>query len=108
MPYEQRGRHRRILLADLLKYQQEMRNDRRESLDRMAQEGQAAGLHERRQDLCPRPADDNVPPATTTPDWVFCSVVLPASRSVIGPFTISLGEHFVTSRSRSTALRQGG
>jgi excisionase family DNA binding protein len=46
MPYEQRGRHRRILLADLLRYQQEMRSDRREALDRMAREGQAAGLYD--------------------------------------------------------------
>ena len=44
--YEQRGRHRRILLADLLAYEQKMRRERRESLDRMAQEGQAAGLYE--------------------------------------------------------------
>jgi excisionase family DNA binding protein len=46
IPYEQRGRHRRILLADLLAYQTSMRRERRESLNRMAQEGQAAGLYE--------------------------------------------------------------
>jgi excisionase family DNA binding protein len=44
--YEQRGRHRRILLSDLLRYQERMRTDRRESLDRMAREGQEAGLYE--------------------------------------------------------------
>jgi excisionase family DNA binding protein len=44
--YEQRGRHRRIMLADLLAYQAKMRRDRREALDRVAQEGQAAGLYE--------------------------------------------------------------
>jgi len=44
--YEQRGRHRRIMLADLLAYQASMRRERREALDRMAQEGQAAGLYE--------------------------------------------------------------
>jgi excisionase family DNA binding protein len=44
--YEQRGRHRRILLADLLAYQERMRRERRESLDRMAREGQEAGLYE--------------------------------------------------------------
>ena len=44
--YEQRGRHRRIMLADLLAYQASMRRDRREALDRMAQEGQAAGPYE--------------------------------------------------------------
>ena len=44
--YEQRGRHRRIMLSDLLAYQDQMRLERRESLDRMAHEGQAAGLYE--------------------------------------------------------------
>jgi excisionase family DNA binding protein len=46
IPYERRGRHRRIMLADLLAYQASMRRERREALDRMAQEGQAAGLYE--------------------------------------------------------------
>ena len=46
IPYGQRGRHRRVLLADLLAYQASMRRERREALDRMAQEGQAAGLYE--------------------------------------------------------------
>lgn len=46
MPYEQRGRHRRIMLADLLRYQQETRRERREILDRMAREGQEAGIYE--------------------------------------------------------------
>jgi excisionase family DNA binding protein len=46
IPFEQRGRHRRVMLADLLAYQGSMRRERREALDRMAQEGQAAGLYE--------------------------------------------------------------
>lgn len=46
IPFEQRGRHRRIMLADLLAYQDSMRQERRESLDRMAREGQASGLYE--------------------------------------------------------------
>jgi excisionase family DNA binding protein len=46
IPYEQRGRHRRIMLADILAYQERMRQERREALDRMAREGQAAGLYE--------------------------------------------------------------
>ena len=46
IPYEQRGRHRRVMLADLLAYQASMRRERREALDRMAQEGQAAGLYD--------------------------------------------------------------
>jgi excisionase family DNA binding protein len=52
--YEQRGRHRRILLADLLAYEQKMRRERRESLDQMAQEGQAAGLYEATSGPAPR------------------------------------------------------
>jgi excisionase family DNA binding protein len=44
--HEQRGRHRRILLSDLLAYQEQMHRERRESLERMAQDGQAAGLYE--------------------------------------------------------------
>jgi len=46
IPYEQRGRHRRVMLADLLAYQGSMRRERREALDRMAQQGQAAGLYD--------------------------------------------------------------
>jgi len=46
IPYEQRGRHRRVMLADLLGYQERMRRERREPLDRMAREGQEAGLYE--------------------------------------------------------------
>jgi excisionase family DNA binding protein len=46
IPYEQRGRHRRVMLADLLGYQERMRRERRESLDRMSREGQEAGLYE--------------------------------------------------------------
>jgi excisionase family DNA binding protein len=46
MPYEQHGRHRRIMLADLLTYQEAVRHERRESLRRMAREGQRAGIYE--------------------------------------------------------------
>ena len=52
--YEQRGRHRRILLSDLLTYQDKMRRERRESLDRMAENGQAAGLYEATSGPVPR------------------------------------------------------
>ena len=45
MPFEQRGRHRRIRLPDLLAYQQRMRKARRESIGRMQREGQASGLY---------------------------------------------------------------
>jgi excisionase family DNA binding protein len=56
--YEQRGRHRRILLSDLLAYEETMRRERRESLDRMARDGQAAGLYE---------ATSGPPPRTRLP-----------------------------------------
>ena len=46
VPFEQRGRHRRILLTELLAYQRRMRSERREALDRMAREGQEDGLYE--------------------------------------------------------------
>ena len=54
MPYEQRGRHRRIRLADLLEYQEKMRRDRRHSLERMQREGQEAGLYEATSGPLPR------------------------------------------------------
>lgn len=46
MPFQHHGRHRRVRLADLLAYQERMSRQRRESLERMQQEGQAAGLYE--------------------------------------------------------------
>lgn len=58
LPHEQRGRHRRILLADLLDYQQQMRQERREALERMAHEGQESGLYE---------ATSGTPPRTRLP-----------------------------------------
>jgi excisionase family DNA binding protein len=51
---EHRGSHRRVLLADLLAYQQRMRHERRESLDRMAASGQPAGLYEATSGPVPR------------------------------------------------------
>ncbi len=46
IPFERHGRHRRVLLADLLTYQEDMRRERRDALRQMAMEGQAAGLYE--------------------------------------------------------------
>ncbi|HWE90395.1 MAG TPA: helix-turn-helix domain-containing protein [Pseudonocardiaceae bacterium] len=46
LAYEQRGRHRRVQLADLLEYQRSMRHERRVGLREMAREGQHAGLYE--------------------------------------------------------------
>lgn len=53
LPYEQRGRHRRLLLTDLLEYQQRARNERNRQLDAMVEE---AGEHNLYRDTAtPRP-----------------------------------------------------
>lgn len=46
IPFELVGRHRRVLLADLQRYQDRARADRRALLRQMAREGQQDGLHE--------------------------------------------------------------
>jgi excisionase family DNA binding protein len=46
IPYSTRGRHRRVLLADVVEYQQATRDDRRATLDEMARDGGDAGLYE--------------------------------------------------------------
>lgn len=46
IPYEQRGRHRRLLLADVLAYQQESRTDRRKQLEEMVFEAGELGLYD--------------------------------------------------------------
>jgi excisionase family DNA binding protein len=46
IPHSMRGRHRRVLLRDVLDYQDRTRNDRRRTLDRMAAEGEDDGLYE--------------------------------------------------------------
>lgn len=46
IPFTMRGRHRRVLLRDILAYQKRTRRDRRRVLDDMAAEGEDAGLYE--------------------------------------------------------------
>jgi len=46
IPYEMRGRHRRVLLTDLLDYRHRARSDRADTLDEMADQGQRAGIHD--------------------------------------------------------------
>src|SRR5260370_6160565 len=46
IPYEQPGRHRRILLSDLLNYRQQRRAERRATLDRLTEDASEAGLYE--------------------------------------------------------------
>jgi len=46
IPYEQPGRHRRIMFTDLLNYQERLREDRRAALDRMTEEASEAGLYD--------------------------------------------------------------
>lgn len=45
IPYEQPGRHRRILFADLLAYADRQREEQRAALDRMTAEASEAGLY---------------------------------------------------------------
>ncbi|WP_433516257.1 helix-turn-helix domain-containing protein [Nonomuraea sp. CA-143628] len=46
IPYQQPGRHRRILLRDVLAYQERRRHDRRASLDRLVELSEDADLYE--------------------------------------------------------------
>lgn len=46
IPYTMRGRHRRVLLADVLDYRERTRRERRQALDQMAAVGEDAGLYE--------------------------------------------------------------
>ncbi|MFD3507653.1 helix-turn-helix domain-containing protein [Nocardia sp. NPDC058666] len=43
--YSMRGRHRRVLLRDILAYQDRVRTERRTTLDAMAIEGEEAGIY---------------------------------------------------------------
>jgi excisionase family DNA binding protein len=45
IPYEQPGRHRRILFSDLLRYVEQRREERTAALDRMTEEASAAGIY---------------------------------------------------------------
>ena len=46
IPYERRGRHRRVRLSDLLEYQEHSRSERGRALDRLTREGEGMGLYE--------------------------------------------------------------
>lgn len=45
IPYDQPGRHRRLLFTDLLTYRQRQRADRRAALDQMTEDASEAGLY---------------------------------------------------------------
>jgi excisionase family DNA binding protein len=45
IPYEQPGRHRRIMFSDLLAYRQRRQEERRAALDRMTEDASEAGLY---------------------------------------------------------------
>ncbi|SEF54112.1 DNA binding domain-containing protein, excisionase family [Nonomuraea solani] len=53
IPYEQPGRHRRILLREVLAYQERRRHQRRASLDRMVEISEEADLYEATADFRP-------------------------------------------------------
>ncbi|HEC08729.1 MAG TPA: helix-turn-helix domain-containing protein [Acidimicrobiales bacterium] len=46
MPYEQPGRHRRVLLSDVLAYRQRRSVQAREALDRMVEIADESGMYE--------------------------------------------------------------
>ena len=46
IPYDQPGRHRRVLFTDLLAYQDRQREHRRAVLDQMTEEASEAGLYD--------------------------------------------------------------
>lgn len=46
IPYTMRGRHRRVMLRDILDYRVRTGRQRRQTLDQMAEDGQDAGLYE--------------------------------------------------------------
>jgi excisionase family DNA binding protein len=46
IPYTMRGRHRRVLLRDVLDYRERTRQERRQTLDKMVAAGEDAGLYE--------------------------------------------------------------
>jgi excisionase family DNA binding protein len=46
IPYEQRGKHRRLRMEDVLEYQERFRVERRRILDEMAREADEAGLYD--------------------------------------------------------------
>lgn len=46
IPHTMRGRHRRVLLRDILDYSERARADRRRTLDEMAADAEADGLYE--------------------------------------------------------------
>jgi excisionase family DNA binding protein len=45
IPYEQPGRHRRVMFSDLLAYRQRRQEERRAALDRMTEDASEAGLY---------------------------------------------------------------
>jgi excisionase family DNA binding protein len=53
IPFDQPGRHRRILFSDLLRYVQERRDDRTAALDRMTEEASEAGIYDARPEDVP-------------------------------------------------------
>lgn len=46
IPYTKRGRHRHVLLRDILDYQERTRSERRQALDEMAASAEDDGLYE--------------------------------------------------------------
>ena len=45
IPYDQPGRHRRIMFSDLLRYVEQRREERTAALDRMTEDASSAGIY---------------------------------------------------------------
>ena len=46
IPYERPGRHRLVLVADLIRYEDDARSERRRGLDEMVRRGEADGVYD--------------------------------------------------------------
>jgi hypothetical protein len=69
-----RGRHRRVLLRDVLDYQERTRRDRGPALDQLATEGEDTGLY----DLTATPVRRGEPTAVAFPALLDTCVLYPA------------------------------
>lgn len=61
IPFERRGRHRRVMLADVLDYQRRSRAERRAVLAQMVAEGEESGLYDVAVDPSGQPATPTAP-----------------------------------------------
>jgi excisionase family DNA binding protein len=89
IPYDQPGRHRRIMFSDLLRYVEQRREERTAALDRMTEDASSAGIYGGRPEdyaaALRKPA--SVAPGRTIPDVPRYAVVLDAC--VLAPIALA-------------------